>query len=90
MKTHGLLATLALSMLLMLRAIGAPAAIENGYSWTIVCVDCPHSFSRGRMTDRALQIDALGQPHVAYGGGQLYYAVRSDNGHGGAGPGSCG
>jgi photosystem II stability/assembly factor-like uncharacterized protein len=75
---------------MMLRAIGAPAAIGNGYSWTIVCVDCPHSFSRGRMTDRALQIDALGQPHVAYGGGQLYHAVRSDTGHGGAGPGPCG
>jgi hypothetical protein len=70
-----LLTAFSLLALLLPQAAGVPEAGANDEPWTITCVDCPHRF--GRMTDRALQFDALGQPHVAYGGSQLYYAFHS-------------
>lgn len=80
MRTRSLLAVLALPMLLLPEANGAPPAVESGYPWTIVCADCPHSFVEGSASDRSLQFDAAGRLHVAYGGGQLYYAEVSDDG----------
>ena len=43
---------------------------NNG--WLIECVICPKPF--WSMTDRSLRVDRQGQPHIAYGGDQLYYA----------------
>ena len=70
-----------LTLALVLLALSLPgasngrvAAQGNG-PWTLTCVDCPHRF--GTVTDRALRFDAAGQPHVAYGGSQLYYATRA-------------
>jgi hypothetical protein len=40
--------------------------------WHIECVDCPKWFKS--MSDRSLQLDTEGYPHVAYGGDHLYYA----------------
>jgi hypothetical protein len=72
---RGLLTAFSLLALLLPQAAGVPEAGANDEPWTITGVDCPQRF--GRMTDRVLQFDALGQPHVAYGGSQLYYASRS-------------
>ena len=46
-----------------------PAAADG---WVIECVDCPKYFTD--MTDRSLQLDAEGHPHMAYGCDHLYYA----------------
>lgn len=43
-------------------------------TWQIECVDCPKNFRW--MTDRSLQLDAQGHPHLAYGGDHLYYAYH--------------
>jgi hypothetical protein len=47
-------------------------------SWAMQCVDCPKYF--GGMTDRSLRLDDAGYPHIAYGGGHLYYAWRDGSG----------
>ncbi len=40
--------------------------------WTQECIDCPRNFSG--MMDRSLILDSAGNPHIAYGGDNLYYA----------------
>ena len=47
-------------------------------SWAIQCVDCPKFFDS--MTDHSLRLDDAGYPHIAYGGGHLYYAWRDASG----------
>jgi uncharacterized repeat protein (TIGR01451 family) len=47
------------------------AVAAGGQDWTVECVDCPKVFAT---TSEALQIDAAGRPHIAYGGDHLYYA----------------
>jgi len=41
-------------------------------TWQIYNVDTPKYFTN--MTDRSMQFDTTGKPHVAYGGDHLYYA----------------
>ncbi len=48
------------------------AAQSTASDWQTECVDCPRQFRN--MTDRSLQLDAEGHPHIAYGGDHLYYA----------------
>ncbi len=59
-------------MLLSLPGIPGAAVAFDVAGWKIECIDCPKSF--GGMTDRHLRLDAAGNPHVAYGGDNLYYA----------------
>ena len=40
--------------------------------WMIECVECNKQL--GGMSERSLQLDADGYPHIAYGGDGLYYA----------------
>lgn len=61
-----------LTPLLGLLAFQATPARADG--WVIECVDCPPE-SLSSMTDRSLQLDDAGHPHIAYGGeNRLYYA----------------
>ena len=46
------------------------AAQGRASGWQIDCVDCPHTFDK--TTDRSLQLDASGHPHIAYGTESLY------------------
>ena len=46
-----------------------PTVIDR---WHTECVDCQKWFKS--MSDRSLQLDTEGHPHVAYGGDHLYYA----------------
>jgi hypothetical protein len=51
----------------------APSAIQSpAGGWEIECVDCPKQFEF--MTERSLQLDSEGHPHIAAGGNHLYYA----------------
>jgi len=59
-----------LVLLLAPLALQATPAVADG--WVIECADCPKLFSS--MTDRSLQLDTAGHPHIAYGGDHLYYA----------------
>jgi len=47
----------------------ADASVQG---WLTACVKCPKTF--GQLGDRTLQLDSAGNPHVVYGGDQLYYA----------------
>jgi PKD repeat protein len=52
---------------------GVYPAQPDTSGWVIECVDCPKSFYS--LTDRSLALDADGNPHLVYGGGDhLYYA----------------
>jgi hypothetical protein len=53
----------------------APTSVEN--NWELDCVDCPRWFEN--LTDRSLQLDQDGYPHVAFGGDHLYYAWHDGN-----------
>jgi hypothetical protein len=72
-RRKALLLSLVLAFLLtpLLALQETPAAADG---WVIECVDCPPQFLA--MTDRSLQLDAEGHPHIAYGGGHLYYAYN--------------
>lgn len=50
----------------------ARTSSQNPGDWILECVDCPRWFEN--LTDRSLQLDSSGYPHVAYGGDHLYYA----------------
>jgi hypothetical protein len=50
-------------------ALAAPHADEPS-TWIIDCVDCPKNFTD--MSDRSLQLDNQGHPHIAYGADHLY------------------
>lgn len=52
--------------------ISIPSNTNIAPDWQIECVDCPRSLLN--MSDHALQVDADGHSHVAYGGDHLYYA----------------
>jgi len=41
-------------------------------TWHSECVDCPPSIEK--ITQGSITLDSAGQPHVAYGGDNLYYA----------------
>lgn len=45
--------------------------------WVIECAACPTSF--WRTTDRSLQLDSNGYPHIAYGGNDLFYTWFDGN-----------
>lgn len=47
----------------------ADASVQG---WATACVKCPKAF--GQLGDRTLQLDSAGNPHVVYGGDQLYHA----------------
>ena len=56
---------------LLLGPVGPPA---DGF-WKTECVDCPPVFSSvSGLTERSLQIDAAGMPHIAFGFNNLFYA----------------
>lgn len=61
---------LLLGVLIVMLAPLANAAEED--DWVIECADCPKYFAS--LTDRSLQVNAGGHPHIAYGGDHLYYA----------------
>lgn len=48
----------------------SPAGAGGG--WTVECVDCPKHFDH--ISDRGVQLDAAGNPHIVYGSNHLYYA----------------
>ena len=50
----------------------ALTAAAEASDWLIECVDCPKQFED--KSDRSLQLDAAGHPHLVYGGDHLYYA----------------
>ena len=51
-----------------------PTRPTDGF-WTTECVDCPPRLSNpGVLTQRSLQMDAAGLPHIALGGNNLVYA----------------
>jgi hypothetical protein len=56
---------------------GKAVTIANGtgnYEWNVDCVDCPSQFQV--LGERSIQVDADGNPHIAYGGDNLYYAWK--------------
>jgi hypothetical protein len=48
------------------------SAPETAAQWAFECVDCPKHFTD--LTDRSLRLDHNGNPHIVYGGENLYYA----------------
>jgi hypothetical protein len=46
--------------------------------WEAACVDCPPWFQN--MSDRSLQVDGEGHPHIAFGGDHLYHAWHDGTG----------
>ncbi|MBC8447726.1 MAG: carboxypeptidase regulatory-like domain-containing protein [Chloroflexi bacterium] len=58
----------------LLGLLGFQATPTEADGWVIECVDCPPLLFSD-MTDRSLQLDVAGHPHIAYGGEErLYYA----------------
>ncbi len=53
-----------------------PTFADN--DWVSDCVDCPRWFES--LTDRSVQLDRDGRPHVAFGGDHLYYAWHDGTG----------
>ena len=50
-----------------------PSVVQPPASdWHVECVDCPRQFRY--MTDRSLQMDGEGHPHIVYGEDHLYHA----------------
>lgn len=66
--------TRAAVVLVALLLLGLPSVASAG-DWVIECVDCPPQFDA--MTNRSLQLDADGLPHIAFGGNFLFYS-RND------------
>jgi hypothetical protein len=52
------------------------ASAQSTATWNIRYVDRGESFTK--MTDRSLRLDSAGNPHVAYGGTQLYHMYYTD------------
>ena len=80
-RTRLLLTLIALSALLL--SLPAPASAYFGVgsprgAWEIECAGCPRSFIS--YTDHSLRLDQEGDPHVAYGSENLYYASRDGDG----------
>jgi len=71
-RALGWLVAIALLLALLPGLAAPPVAFAQDGAWTVECVDCPQSFAY--MTDRSLQLDAGGHPHIAYGENGLRYA----------------
>ncbi len=61
-----------LFLLLFLPLLSAQPGRAEAGTWTFQTVDAPKQLDS--LTERGLRLDAAGRPHVAYGGGHLYYA----------------
>ncbi|MFN2165359.1 MAG: hypothetical protein ACK2U9_03775, partial [Anaerolineae bacterium] len=55
----------------------ARSSLEADPVWRFECVDCPQAVPR--VGERSLALDSSGNPHVVYGGDELYYAWFDGN-----------